>query len=169
MRRCSRCDHSSWHEPAGARRGGRTACPHRLDVDENDRIAAYACAYARPLTSDQHSRTLGLEHQLGCYGGSAMSGASVGRIGTVIGERFRLDELIGRGAMAEVYRALDVTTSAYVAVKIMRHTHLTDATSRARFPREAEVQARLRHRNVAALLATGLTDKQEPYLAVELL
>src|SRR6185503_12177582 len=61
MRRCSRCDHSSWHEPAGARRGGRTACPHRLDVDENDRIAAYACAYARPLTSDQHSRTLGLD------------------------------------------------------------------------------------------------------------
>ncbi len=88
----------------------------------------------------------------------------------MIGDRFRLDELIGRGAMAEVYRALDLTTSAYVALKILRHTHITDATSLARFKREAEVQARLRHRNVAALLATGITtDKREPYLAVELL
>src|SRR6185503_7555643 len=44
-----------------------------------------------------------------------------------------------------------------------------DAVSLARFAREAEVQAKLRHRNVAALLATGVTDKHEPYLALELL
>jgi serine/threonine-protein kinase len=94
----------------------------------------------------------------------------VNRIGTVIGDRFRLEELIGRGAMAEVYRALDLTTNAYVALKILRHTHVTDATSLARFAREADVQARVRHRNVAALLATGITsDAKEPYLAVELL
>ena len=98
-----------------------------------------------------------------------VSGANAHRIGTVIGNRFRLDELIGRGAMAEVYRALDAQTSAYVAVKILRHTHVTDATSLARFAREADVQARLRHRNVAALLATGVTETKEPYLAVELL
>ena len=41
--------------------------------------------------------------------------------------------------------------------------------SLARFAREAEVQAKLRHRNVAALLATGVTEKHEPYLALELL
>jgi serine/threonine protein kinase len=87
----------------------------------------------------------------------------------VIGDRFRLDELIGRGAHAEVFRALDVETSAFVALKILRHTHIDDPTTKARFVREADVQARLRHRNVAALLATGVTDKQEPYLAVELL
>jgi eukaryotic-like serine/threonine-protein kinase len=94
----------------------------------------------------------------------------VNRIGTVIGDRFRLDELIGRGAMAEVYLALDLQTQAFVALKILRHQHVTDAVSLARFAREADVQARLRHRNVAALLATGVTtDKYEPYLAVELL
>jgi serine/threonine-protein kinase len=99
-----------------------------------------------------------------------VSGAKVSRIGTVIGDRFRLDELIGRGAMAEVYRALDLDTRAYVAVKILRHQHVTDAVSLARFAREADVQARLRHRNVAALLATGVTkDTYEPYLVVELL
>jgi serine/threonine-protein kinase len=94
----------------------------------------------------------------------------VDRIGTLIGDRFRLDELIGRGAMAEVYRALDLETQAFVALKILRHQHVTDPVSLARFEREADVQARLRHRNVAALLATGVTqDKYEPFLAVELL
>jgi len=87
------------------------------------------------------------------------------RIGQVIGGRFRIDQPIGRGAHAEVFRALDLTTSAFVAVKIMRHTHIDDATTKARFIREGEVQARLRHRNVAALLATGVTEYQEPYLA----
>jgi serine/threonine-protein kinase len=99
-----------------------------------------------------------------------MSGPKLNRIGTVVGERFRLDELIGRGAMAEVYRATDLQTQAYVAVKILRHQYVTDSVSLARFAREADVQARLRHRNVAALLATGVTsDRFEPFLAVELL
>lgn len=72
--------------------------------------------------------------------------------------------------MAEVYRALDLDTQAFVALKILRHTHVADGVSLARFAREADVQARLRHRNVAALLATGVTkDKKEPYLALELL
>ncbi len=71
--------------------------------------------------------------------------------------------------MAEVYRALDLQTHAFVAIKILKHTHIGDATSMARFHREAEVQARLRHRNVAALLDTGITDANEPFLAVELL
>jgi serine/threonine-protein kinase len=99
-----------------------------------------------------------------------VSGAKApNRIGSVIGDRFRVDELIGRGAMAEVYRALDLQTQAFVALKILRHTHVTDSVALARFTREAEVQGRLRHRNVAALLGSGVTDKKEPYLAVELL
>jgi serine/threonine-protein kinase len=98
-----------------------------------------------------------------------VSEAKVSWIGTIVGDRFRVDEAIGKGAMADVYRALDLETQAYVALKILRHTHVYDATSLARFEREAAVQARLRHRNIAALLDTGITDKKEPYLAVELL
>jgi serine/threonine-protein kinase len=90
------------------------------------------------------------------------------RVGQLIGERFRVEGLVGRGAMADVYRALDLTTSAYVALKILRR-QLEDKSAHQRFAREAEVQARLRHRNVAALLATGATDRHEPYIAVELL
>jgi len=93
----------------------------------------------------------------------------VDRTGQVIGQRFRIDALIGKGAMAEVYRAVDLQTSANVAVKVLRSALVSDSAIMQRFQREGEVQARLRHRNVAALLATGVTEKSEPYLVVELL
>jgi eukaryotic-like serine/threonine-protein kinase len=92
------------------------------------------------------------------------------RIGQVLGRQYRLDALIGKGAMAEVYRALDLATAAYVAVKILRqHLDDLDPAARQRFVREADVQSMLRHRNVATLLATGTTAQDEPYLVMELL
>ena len=93
----------------------------------------------------------------------------VDRTGQVIGQRFRIDALIGRGAMAEVYRALDLATQIYVAVKILKKSLSGDPAAKLRFTREADVQAKLRHRNIAALYATGITEHDEPYLVVELL
>ena len=77
--------------------------------------------------------------------------------------------MIGKGAMADVYRAIDLQTSSNVAVKVLRSALVSDQAIMQRFQREGEVQARLRHRNVAALLATGITENREPYLVVELL
>ncbi len=91
------------------------------------------------------------------------------RTGQVIGDRFRIEDGIGKGAMADVYRALDLKTSAYVALKILRKHLEHDPQGRQRFEREGAVQARLRHANVAALLGSGVTAEDEPYLAVELL
>jgi eukaryotic-like serine/threonine-protein kinase len=93
----------------------------------------------------------------------------VDRTGQVIGARFRVDAMIGRGAMADVYRARDATTGTDVALKIMKRSLSGDPAVQQRFSREADVQANLRHRNVAALYATGVTEAGEPYLVVELL
>jgi eukaryotic-like serine/threonine-protein kinase len=93
----------------------------------------------------------------------------VDRTGQLIDQRFRIDALIGRGAMADVYRALDLQTQTDVALKIMKRSLLADPSVKLRFSREAEVQAKLRHRNIAVLLATGITEHDEPYLVVELL
>jgi serine/threonine-protein kinase len=90
-------------------------------------------------------------------------------VGQVLGQRWRIDARIGKGAMAEVFRALDLQTAAYVAVKILRSSVAGDPAIKQRFAREGEVQARLRHNNVAALLATGVTTTEQPYLVVELL
>ena len=91
------------------------------------------------------------------------------RSGTIVDGRYRLEEPIGRGASAEVYRALDSTTGAAVAIKILRGTDARSHEAVARFQREAEVQARIRHRNVAGLFGSGVTETAEPYIIVELL
>ena len=74
-----------------------------------------------------------------CYRGS-VSGAKVNRIGTVIGDRFRIDEMIGHGAMADVFRAFDLGTQTAVALKVLHRALAGDETSLARFAREAEVR-----------------------------
>src|SRR5215470_19291635 len=63
----------------------------------------------------------------------------------LLGGRYRLEEPIGRGGMASVWRALDVTLDRWVAVKRLHTPHLEDAELSERFRREAQVVARLAH------------------------
>ena len=91
------------------------------------------------------------------------------RVGTVLTDRYRLERLIGRGAMADVYRAFDQAGDHAVAIKILRKLLAREPEALRRFEREAEVQARIRHRNVAQLLGSGVTPAGEPFLVVELL
>ena len=91
------------------------------------------------------------------------------RAGEIIAGRYRLDSLIGRGSMADVYRAVDTKTGNAVAAKIVRATIAKDAEMARRFAREAHVQALVRHPNVAALYESGSTSASEPYLILELL
>ncbi len=95
--------------------------------------------------------------------------ATQDRSGTVIDGRYQLEKLIGRGAMADVYRAHDAHERTAVAVKILRGQQARDQEAVARFQREAEVQGQIRHRNVAAIYGGGATDTAEPYIVVELL
>ncbi len=69
------------------------------------------------------------------------------RIGKTIG-KYRIVEHLGRGGMAEVYKAYQPSLDRYVAVKMM-HTFLSDEKEfLARFEREAKVVATLRHPNI---------------------
>ena len=71
--------------------------------------------------------------------------------------------------MADVYRAHDLESGGQVALKVLKRSLAGDPSIKQRFAREADVQAKLRHPNVAALHATGVTEHDEPYLVVELL
>ena len=84
------------------------------------------------------------------------------REGTVVGGRYRLDELLGAGGMAEVYAARDLLLDRGVAVKLP--SARTD-TARERFRREACAAAALNHPNVVAVFDWGETP--EPYLVME--
>ncbi len=56
---------------------------------------------------------------------------------------YRLDELIGRGGMGEVYRAYDTAKDRFVALKILSQGQAADPTYQQRFRRESQVVARL--------------------------
>jgi len=76
----------------------------------------------------------------------------------LVGERFgtyRIEGLIGRGGMGEVYRAYDETHKRIVALKVLPAQLATDETYRARFRRESELAARLREAHVIPIHSYG--------------
>jgi len=92
---------------------------------------------------------------------------------TTVGGRYELGELLGRGGMAEVRRAVDQRLGRPVAVKQLRTDFATDPTFQARFRREAQSAAGLNHPTIVAVYDTGeetdpLTGVSVPYIVMEL-
>jgi len=87
--------------------------------------------------------------------------------GTVVAG-YRIEALLGRGAMAEVYRAQDETLGSVVALKLLDRLSAADDRFRQRFERESTIAASLEHPNVVPVLATG-EDDDHLYLAMELI
>ena len=69
-------------------------------------------------------------------------------IGRVIQGRYRIVELLGRGGMAEVYKAYQESLDRYVAIKLMHGFLADDEEFLRRFQREARSVATLRHPNI---------------------
>ena len=79
-------------------------------------------------------------------------------IGALLG-RYRLEERIGAGGMAEVWRALDLGLERRVALKVMSpDTVAADATFVPRFLREAKLSAKLEHPHVLPIYDFGQVD-----------
>ncbi|WP_182887116.1 serine/threonine-protein kinase [Microbispora sp. H10885] len=86
---------------------------------------------------------------------------------SVLGGRYELEGLIGRGGMGEVWRGRDLRAHRPVAVKILA-PQVAGVASRERFAREARAAARIVHPNVVTVLDIGEEDAR-PYLVMELL
>ena len=87
-------------------------------------------------------------------------------LGSIIDDRYRIDELIARGGMATVYKALDLRLGREVAVKILAPAFTSDPGFVDRFTREARSAAALTHPNVVAVHDQGVTNGF-PYLVME--
>ncbi|HEU5157382.1 MAG TPA: Stk1 family PASTA domain-containing Ser/Thr kinase [Streptosporangiaceae bacterium] len=88
----------------------------------------------------------------------------------LLGGRYELDGVIGRGGMAEVYRARDLRLDRTVAIKTLRSDLARDATFQARFRREAQSAASLNHPSVIAVYDTGedtMGNAPVPYIVME--
>lgn len=85
--------------------------------------------------------------------------------GTNIGP-YRVEESIGQGGMAEVYRGIHPTLGRPVAIKVLPPKLATEADFRARFEREAQTIAALRHPNIVQLFDFGVADSLH-YMVME--
>jgi serine/threonine protein kinase len=100
-------------------------------------------------------------------GGTGETTDTVTEIGSTLGGRYRLLELLGQGGMATVYRARDAQLERDVAVKLLRPELGRDPEFLARFRDEARSAASLSHPNIVAVFDFG-EDASGPYLVMEL-
>jgi tRNA A-37 threonylcarbamoyl transferase component Bud32 len=91
--------------------------------------------------------------------------------GTVLGERYVLADLLGRGGMAEVYRARDEVLGRDVAVKVF-HPSAAGYADDARHRAEMRLLARLSHPGLVMMLDAGTTElpdgELQDFLVMEL-
>ena len=73
----------------------------------------------------------------------------------VLGNRYEIGELLGRGGMAEVHLGRDARLGRTVAIKLLRTDLARDPTFQARFRREAQSAAGLNHPAIVAVYDTG--------------
>ena len=83
--------------------------------------------------------------------------------GTVLNDRFELEEEVAAGGMARIHRAHDRQRDARVAVKVLS---LGDAITRERFVREAVILASISHPGIVRYVAHGASEGVE-FLAME--
>ncbi|MFQ4150509.1 Stk1 family PASTA domain-containing Ser/Thr kinase [Arthrobacter sp. LAPM80] len=93
----------------------------------------------------------------------------------VLNDRYEIGELLGRGGMADVYKAQDILLGRAVAIKMLRSDVARDSHLQARFRREAQAVAGLNHPSIVAVYDTGEHTTSEnrrdgthlPYIVME--
>ena len=88
----------------------------------------------------------------------------------VLGERYEIGGVLGRGGMAEVHRGRDLRLGREVAVKVLRSDLARDPSFQVRFRREAQASASLNHPAIVAVYDTGedrTTTGATPYIVME--
>jgi eukaryotic-like serine/threonine-protein kinase len=69
-------------------------------------------------------------------------------LGTILNNRYRIDEFVGRGGMAEVYRVWDLQRSVTLAIKVLNPDLAEDKIFFRRFQREAQTLSKLQHPSI---------------------
>ncbi len=119
-------------------------------------------ANQHPTLDDSGNATLHTAHR---SGEAAESDALVGQ---VVNERFRINGVLGKGAMGKVYRAEQLGLGRVVAIKTIHSTLVNDEDRRARFEREALILSKLEHPNIVAIYDYGRW-RQQTYIAMQYL
>jgi serine/threonine-protein kinase len=87
--------------------------------------------------------------------------------GTVLGERYRIEAMIGQGGMGTVYRAQHLTLGKSFAVKVLKAMHTARPDFVVRFQREAVAASQIRHPGIVDVVDFGRTADGGFYCVME--
>ena len=90
-------------------------------------------------------------------------------IGQTLDEKYRIEQRLGEGGMAAVYRARHLSMDRPVALKVLHDNLVGDEAARIRFQREGRAAVRLQHQNAVAVTDFGETADGYVYIVMELL
>ncbi|MBM4397249.1 MAG: serine/threonine protein kinase [Deltaproteobacteria bacterium] len=90
-------------------------------------------------------------------------------IGRVFDSRYQITELIGRGGMGVVYKAIHIAMNQVVALKVLGKGMSGDDKNVQRFYQEARASSRLKHPNSIKVFDFGRSEEGHLYLAMEFL
>lgn len=91
------------------------------------------------------------------------------KVGEIIGDRYRVDSILGEGGFAVVFKCHDQRTHTDVAVKVLDPMMSSRADFKARFDREVKTVSSLRHHHTIKIFDNGSTERGCAFLVMELL
>ncbi len=91
------------------------------------------------------------------------------REGDVVAGKYRIDRVLGAGAMGVVVAAHHAQLDTRVAIKLLWPSKLGDSEAHRRFAREARATAKIGSEHVARVLDVGALENDGPYMVMEFL
>ena len=137
--------------------------------DDTDRTRIVSAA-ARPIEPMMECPRCGRceEHDVSQCPSDGTAMRPVPSVPRTVDNKYRIEQLLGRGGMGAVYRARDMRLDRLVALKVVRAELLGDPEARRRFRREAQIVARLQHPSIVAVYDYGTFPDGGAYLVMEL-
>jgi serine/threonine protein kinase len=89
--------------------------------------------------------------------------------GTLVGGKYRVDRLIGRGGMGAVFAATNVAIGKRVALKFLGREAARDPAATVRFQREAQAAGVIESEHIVHVFDAGTSPDGLPFLVMELL
>ncbi|MBX9720314.1 MAG: serine/threonine protein kinase, partial [Candidatus Obscuribacterales bacterium] len=86
-----------------------------------------------------------------------------------ISDQYEIIEEIANGSMGTVYKAHQLMTQRFVAIKLLHQSLANDDSSIRRFQREAKTTSSLEHDNIVRLFSFGIAPDDRPYFVMEYL
>lgn len=136
-----------------------SVCPHCQQSNPADSLDCSRCH--KPLSSvssgDAETQMIGDGWSVALPQAEA-AGAAALVPGSVLGDRYEIVKLLGRGGMGAVYKARDREVDRLVALKIIRPDLVGHPTALHRFKQELILSRQITHRNVIRIFDLGSAD-----------